>query len=166
MAYLPMRANLLRFLVIKQDFLERKRLTRLRQIPIRKKAPDLFGSSNLTDEFRSDKRVSHLTSLFFSDLSRPWTNEEMAQSVNLSVPHLNRLFKIQTGMPPARFLRELRLELAARLLRETFLSVKEIRFKTGFYDKSKFIKEFKKKYGAPPLDYRKQNRTGAENVQK
>ena len=78
----------------------------------------------------------------------------MAQRVNLSVSHLCRLFKAETGLPPMLYLREMRLEKAAHLLGNSFLTVKEIRVQTGLRDKSLFVKDFKKKYGAPPTAFR------------
>lgn len=104
-----------------------------------------------------DKRISYLKEIFHGDLSYPWTVAEMAQKVNVSVSHLNRLFKAGFNQSPMQFLQNLRLERAADLLESSFLSVKEIRCCAGFSDKSVFIKSFKKKYGMPPLDYRKQS---------
>lgn len=104
-----------------------------------------------------DKRISYLREVFLNNLSYPWTVAEMASRVNVSVSHLNRLFKAEFDQSPMRHLQELRLEQAADLLKSSFLSVKEIRHCTGFTDKTVFIKNFKKKYGMLPLEYRKQS---------
>jgi transcriptional regulator GlxA family with amidase domain len=110
----------------------------------------MVGGSTL----KMDRRVLYLRNLFWRDLSYRWTAREMAERVNLSVSHLNRVFKADTGLSPMLYLREMRLEKAARLLENSFLSVKEIRVQTGLRDKSLFIKDFKKKYGTAPTAYR------------
>jgi AraC-like DNA-binding protein len=113
-----------------------------------------------TDFYRpmdaADKRFSHLRELFRRDPARQWTLAEMAREVNLSVSHLNRIFKAETGFAPLRFLREMRLKIAAELLQNSFLSVKEIRCRAGLWDKSAFIRDFKKKFGITPTEYRNQ----------
>lgn len=65
--------------------------------------------------------------LFLSDLSHHWKVAEMAEKVNVSVSHLNRLFKAEFNLSPMQYLQELRLERAADLLKSSFLSIKQIR---------------------------------------
>lgn len=101
-----------------------------------------------------DRRVLYLRNLFWRDPAYRWTAREMAERVNLSPSHLCRIFKAETGLPPTIYLREMRLEKAARLLENSFFSVKEIRARTGLTDKSLFVKDFKKKYDVPPTVYR------------
>jgi transcriptional regulator GlxA family with amidase domain len=113
-----------------------------------------------------DRRVLHLRKLFVADLSHDWSLDEMAERVNISASHLGRLFRSETGISPKEYLRQLRLEHASRLLRESFLSVKEIRLATGYSDKTMFIKAFKAKYGAAPNEYRKSSHDESEQVGK
>jgi AraC-like DNA-binding protein len=120
----------------------------------RQNSSNLSGSENNQN---SDRRISYLKKVFLSNLSFNWSLDEIAQRVNISVSHLNRLFKAGEGLPPLQFLREMRLNQAANLLKNSFLSIKEIRFRTGLSDKSSFIKDFKKKYGMTPSVYRKQS---------
>ena len=49
----------------------------------------------------------------------------------------------------------LRIEQAARLLRETDLPVMEVGFSVGFDNFSYFIKRFRSVYGVSPSHYRK-----------
>lgn len=120
----------------------------------------------LTNRRDMDKRISYLKEIFLSDLSYPWTVAEMARRVNISVSHLNRLFKAEFDLSPTQYLQKLRLERAADLLESSSLGIKEIRYCTGFSDKSVFIKKFKKKYGMLPLDYRKQSGKAAKAEKK
>jgi transcriptional regulator GlxA family with amidase domain len=118
---------------------------------------ELANRTSWPDKPGSDRRVSHLKKAFQRDLSCSWSVGEMASRVNLSVAHLNRLFKAETGLSPTQFLRELRLQEAAALLKNSFLSVKEIRCKTGLRDKKLFANAFKKRYGMTPVEYRRKS---------
>ena len=86
---------------------------------------------------------------------------EFAQSVNLSVWRLCHIFKSDVGMPPIRYLRQLRMERAKDLLESSFLSVKEIAFRVGLNDESHFVRDFKSTYGYSPALYRSQFRNNA-----
>ena len=89
---------------------------------------------------------------------------EMANSVNLSVWRLCHIFKSDVGMPPIRYLRQLRMQRAKDLLESSFLSVKEIAFQVGLNDESHFVRDFKSTYGYSPSLYRSQFRNnGSEN---
>jgi transcriptional regulator GlxA family with amidase domain len=79
---------------------------------------------------------------------------ELAQSVNLSVWRLCHIFKSDVGMPPIRYLRQLRMERAKDLLESSFLSVKEIAYQVGLNDESHFVRDFKSTYGHSPAHYR------------
>src|ERR1044071_9183440 len=86
---------------------------------------------------------------------------EFAQSVNLSVWRLCHIFKSDTGMPPIRYLRLLRMEKAKGLLESSFLSVKEIAYQVGMNDESHFVRDFKSTYGFSPALYRSQFKNNA-----
>ena len=79
---------------------------------------------------------------------------DFAQSINLSVWRLCHIFKSDVGMPPIRYLRQLRMERAKELLESSFLSVKEIAFQVGLNDESHFVRDFKSTYGYSPALYR------------
>ena len=92
---------------------------------------------------------------------------EFAQSVNLSVWRLCHIFKSDVGMPPIRYLRQLRMERAKGLLESSFLSVKEIAYQVGLNDESHFVRDFKSTYGYSPAIYRSQFRSSvSENGHK
>lgn len=93
-----------------------------------------------------------------SDVRSEVSLAELAQSVNLSVWRLCHIFKSDVGMPPIRFLRQLRMERARDLLESSFLSVKEIAFQVGLNDESHFVRDFKSVYGSSPALYRTQFR--------
>ena len=101
-----------------------------------------------------DKRVEKIVEMMTADVRGEVSLSEFAQSVNLSVWHLSHIFKSDVGMPPIKFLKQLRLERAKGLLESSFLSVKEIAFQVGVNDESHFVRDFKSTYGHSPTSYR------------
>lgn len=95
-----------------------------------------------------------MVELMRGDLSRGLSLEALARAVNLSPSRLHNVFKSETGLSPARYLKKLRLERAKELLEESFFSVKEIRVRVGIGDESHFVRDFKKAYGLTPTEYR------------
>jgi transcriptional regulator GlxA family with amidase domain len=100
------------------------------------------------------ERVKRVIELMQGDPSRTFSLGEMAESVNLSPPYFCYLFKSITGVPPARYLKSLRMQQATTLLTTTFLSVKEIVRCVGCTDESHFVRDFKRIYGVTPSEYR------------
>jgi|SRR5947208_2179114 len=103
-----------------------------------------------------DSRVAQVIALMSDDLQRGFPLRKMAESVNLSPTHLCGLFKVEIGMPPARYLRQLRMNNARHLLATTFLSIKEVMIEVGFTDESHFVRDFKRLYGKTPTQYRRE----------
>lgn len=103
-----------------------------------------------------DPRVIRIIELMRNDLHRDLPLRKMADLVRLSPTHLCYLFRVETGAPPARYLRSLRMRTATTLLSTTFLSLKEIITRVGFTDGSHFVRDFRRIYGTTPTRYRKQ----------
>jgi len=101
-----------------------------------------------------DQRAQLVRTAIEKDCRRAWTITALARLVNLSPSRLRHLFKAETGWTTNQFLREVRLREAEKLLRTTFLRVKEIMHRVGFLDESHFGHEFKKRYGKSPAKYR------------
>ncbi len=83
------------------------------------------------------------------------TLEAAADYVGLSPAYFSDLFHREVGFTFKTYLDTVRLAYAAKLLRYTALSVKEIHFRAGFPDYANFTKRFKLRYGASPTAYRK-----------
>lgn len=101
-----------------------------------------------------DPRIQKVLTFMESNLHKKVSLDKMAQSVNLSPWHLHHLFKAETGIPPAKYLKQMRVQRASHLLEITFLSVKEIMQKIGLHDESHFIRDFRQTYGMTPIRYR------------
>ena len=101
-----------------------------------------------------DPRIQKVLTLMENNLHKKQSFKQLAQSVNLSLWHLHRLFKAETGMTPAKYIKHLRMQMALNLLETTFLGVKEIMLKIGVHDESHFVRDFKEAYGMTPIRYR------------
>ncbi|MCL3781032.1 AraC family transcriptional regulator [Prolixibacteraceae bacterium JC049] len=67
---------------------------------------------------------------------------------------LSDVINATTGLPPAKFIEQYTLNEAARLIRYTDESIKEIAAYLGYFDNSYFSKAFKKHFGTTPQQYR------------
>lgn len=81
----------------------------------------------------------------------------MYEIAGKSREHISRSLKEHYGVSPTTFINDLRLEYSANLLITSNLSVIEIGYESGFENTSWFYKAFQRKYGMPPLKYRKVN---------
>lgn len=109
-----------------------------------------------------DPRVRQVIDLLSEDLGRNIDIEALAKSVNLSSSRLRHLFKDETGLTPAQYLKRLRLERARELIDGSFLRLKEVMPQVGISDESHFVRDFKKKHGLPPIKYRHRHRKRSE----
>jgi transcriptional regulator GlxA family with amidase domain len=82
---------------------------------------------------------------------------DLARQVNLSPWHFMRLFKAETSVSPKHYLRSLKMKEAEALLKNSFLSVKEIINRVGFSDRSHFSRDFKSLFGHNPSEFRTRN---------
>ena len=101
-----------------------------------------------------DQRVQKILTLMRKDPKRELTLNEMATSVNLSPSRLYQVFKSETGVPPTRYLKLLKMQTAQELLETTFLNIKVIVALIGVSDESHFLRDFKREYGVTPTQYR------------
>lgn len=91
-------------------------------------------------------------------LSQDWTTELFCQAADVSPSHLQRIFSRLTGQSPKQYLKRQRLQMAARLLTTTRLSVKVTCAGVGYQDFSHFVRDFREYYGHRPTAYRSANR--------
>lgn len=101
-----------------------------------------------------DHRVQQAVAAAEERLHEGCSSAKLAEYVNLSPSRLHQLFKQETGLPPATYLRRLRMERARGLLETTNLSVKQVMAAAGLSDESHFVRDFKKSYGLTPARYR------------
>ena len=80
--------------------------------------------------------------------------DALAAELGLSRRQLQRKLRDISGISPAEFIRNMRLERAAQLLESDMGTVSEIAYKVGFSKPSHFSELFRKKFGKSPTEYR------------
>lgn len=80
--------------------------------------------------------------------------EEVARRVNMSYSWFRKMFRDYTNLSPARYMQQLRLQEACRLLSGTSLSIKEIAFRINCGDASYFSNLFRRHLRMTPVEYR------------
>ena len=102
-------------------------------------------------------RVRKAMLLIERHLSDPLPAEFIAQHVNVSVRHLERLFQSELGMSPLAFAFELRLNNAHNLLTTTRNSIIDIALQCGFLSNSHFSRCFRNAHGKTPSQVREES---------
>lgn len=106
----------------------------------------------------SDPRVKSLCERLTKDcLCAESCASEAARALNLSISRFRHVFKQATGIPFARFVKELRLKHARSLLLDSHLSVKEVAARVNFRDTSHFVRDFEDAFGKSPARYREKS---------
>ena len=82
------------------------------------------------------------------------TVHEIAAELGSSYSNFRKLFKEYTGMSPALYQQNLRLQRAKELLSSTDMSIKEIAYRLNFDSPDYFSSKFKAKVGCKPSEYR------------
>lgn len=96
------------------------------------------------------ERIDHVKKILAEDLEHPPALAELGRRVGCSPYHLSRLFSEHTGTTISRYLRSLRLERAAELLREGRYNVTEAAMTVGYSSLSHFSKAFAERFGECP----------------
>jgi len=78
----------------------------------------------------------------------------LSKIAGMTAPQLERKMKRVFKLGAAAYVRKVRIENAARLLRETDLSITEIALQCGYSEQSSLTRQFKATVGNPPAKYR------------
>jgi transcriptional regulator GlxA family with amidase domain len=102
----------------------------------------------------ADSRVRYVLELIHTRYADPhFTLATIAADVNLSVWHLCRLLKENSGLSFGKHLNTARVEAARHLLSVSALSIKEIAATVGYRRTSDLDRHFKQLYGLTPKKY-------------
>lgn len=108
--------------------------------------------TSLDDEF-----IQKVTELVKEGLGKNFNVDTLCASVNMSRTSFYNKIKALTGIAPAEFIRNIRMQEAALMLKSQRYTVAEVSDKMGFADPKYFTDTFKKFYGVPPSTYMKKN---------
>ncbi|MGI9175067.1 MAG: helix-turn-helix domain-containing protein, partial [Rhodothermales bacterium] len=86
---------------------------------------------------------------------RDFNTDAFADALHLTRGTLNRKLKAVAGLSPGAFIKHLRLERAAQLLRQDAgLTVYEIASAVGYKDADHFARVFRERFGVSPSQYK------------
>ena len=77
----------------------------------------------------------------------------LTQEVGISRAQLHRKMKEMTGISTSEFIRNIRLEQAARLLKEQKINVTQVAYTVGFSNLAHFSTIFRRHFGVAPSEY-------------
>ncbi len=104
---------------------------------------------------RSIDIVNTAKALMIDSIEENVTMPMIAEKLHLSYTTLRRHFKTITGMSPAQYFINIRIQRAKEMLSGTNASVKEISIELQFESPEYFSTLFKKKVGMSPLEFRR-----------
>jgi AraC-like DNA-binding protein len=102
-----------------------------------------------------DRHVGKALALIHEHPGRHWTLETLAQEVGLSRSAFHERFVQYLDQPPMQYLASWRIQLGARLLRETARVVASIALEVGYESEAAFCRAFKRVVGMPPAAWRR-----------
>lgn len=112
------------------------------------------GSADPYCSAKQAELVRHLRDHLLTDREGYVSLSRLAAEHEISVSHLQKLFKRVYGVPVYRYIKEYRLEQSAVELVRSTRPVTQIAQSAGYDNASKFSESFKKRYGATPSQYR------------
>lgn len=116
----------------------------------------LEESRRLT-EYKSEQVeiIREIHNKLTKDMKIRFTIEELAKQYAINPTTLKTVFKSVYGDSLAAHIKEHRMELAAKLLRETDKNISQISQQIGYKSQSKFTNAFKEHFHMLPTEYRK-----------
>ncbi len=102
----------------------------------------------------ADSRIDRVCRFIHDHVTEPITQARAAERVHMSGPAFSRFFKQRVGMTYSRYVHELRIGHACRLLLESDISITEACFRSGFNNLSNFNRVFLSIKGISPRQYR------------
>ena len=102
----------------------------------------------------TDARLARVIEFMSCHFAEPLTLERLAAEACISKFHFVRLFRERVGQSPHRYLAELRLDAAQRMLISSELSIAEIALECGYSTATHFSTSFARRFGMSPTSFR------------
>ncbi len=107
----------------------------------------------------NDALMDRIMKCINGNLDNPDFNvEKLTEEVGISRAQLHRKMKEIAGVSTGEFIRNLRLEQAARLLEEGKINITQVAYSVGFNNQTHFSTVFKKHFGTTPTEYAESKR--------
>jgi len=116
------------------------------------------GQAQYSDPLRmqvaSGDRFADLAAWMLGHLDQNLSVETLAARASLSPRHFSRRFSAVFGCAPARYVEDLRMSEARRMLGEDGVSIQRAAAAVGFASTDVFRRAFERRFGLSPGDYR------------
>jgi len=99
-------------------------------------------------------QLRQVTEFIHAHMDQPINLAQLAAVASLSPFHFHREFKRSTGLTPGKYIFELRMEHAERLLSDSELPLAQVALQVGFADQSHFTAAFRRARSITPRAYR------------
>jgi AraC-like DNA-binding protein/mannose-6-phosphate isomerase-like protein (cupin superfamily) len=99
--------------------------------------------------------VAQAVFLLDKNFNKDISIEEIARKCGISAGYFSVIFHRSVGMSPLIYLNKLRMTLAIKLLKNSFLNIAEVAQRCGYNNANYFTRHFKATFGCTPSDYRK-----------
>lgn len=133
------------------------------EISIKQHLREIVSTSHAAQDKRAIKIVRSAQTAIMDLIGEPINVQLLAQRLHISPNYLSALFKSETGVRLTEYITNVKMQEAARLLRDTEKNIVEIAGILGYDNANYFSRLFKKHYGMNPSDYRLYNRESDED---
>ena len=106
-------------------------------------------------DYKDIRNLKKTVTFMKKDLSAYPSGEELSQIAGMSPARYQLAFRKHFGTTPYEYLKEMRLNQALLLLKNSDYGIATIAAKVGYHNSGHFAKLFKKAYGMGPREYRK-----------
>jgi AraC-like DNA-binding protein len=100
---------------------------------------------------QQDRGISKAIAWLKDRFDQPVMVEDLAAATNMSVSTLHHRFKAVTTMGPMQYQKQLRLQHARTLLVNGDVDAATAAYKVGYESQSQFSREYRRLFGAPPM---------------
>jgi transcriptional regulator GlxA family with amidase domain len=108
-------------------------------------------------------RIAEAIERLRTEFDQPLRIDALARDLGMSVSGFHHHFKTITAMSPLQFQKQLRLQEARRLMLGEGMDAASAGYRVGYSDASHFTREYKRLFGAPPMQDMGRLRGGVRN---
>ena len=106
------------------------------------------------EDFSEVENMMNRAKILISEQFLSITPEDLSRQLCLGYSNFRRIFKEYTGLAPAQYIRQVRLNRIKEALTNTSAPVKQIAFELGYENEDYFFTAFRRMTGLTPLEYR------------
>src|SRR3954454_15404171 len=103
-------------------------------------------------------RIARVLRLLHAEYARQFSVEELAKKAGMSLAAFHHYFKLVTASSPLQYLKRVRLDQARRLMAHDGYNASTAARAVGYESPSQFSREFKRLFGATPVEDAEQTR--------